>query len=261
MRHQAHADTLPDSTNKNPNMIDDTHHPGAEAGSLRRTSTPTFRSRTCRSACSRRAAQARAAASPSATTSSISPRHLNSGCSMALLRKPRARRPARHSIRCSRSAPRRGSRCGAGSARFSTPTAADHARYEALSSRLIHRAEACRLELPATIGDYTDFFAGIHHATNVGKLFRPDNPLLPNYKYVPIGYHGRASSIGRRGSRGAPPERPAQTGDGAGPELRAVAQPRLRDWSSASGSARATRSARRFPIGGGGRATSPASAC
>ena len=72
---------------------------------------------------------------------------------------------------------------------------ADRTRYEALSSRLIHRADACRLELPATIGDYTDFFAGIHHATNAGKLFRPDNPLLPNYKYVPIGYHGRASSI------------------------------------------------------------------
>src|SRR3954471_13043075 len=71
----------------------------------------------------------------------------------------------------------------------------DHARHEALSSQLIHRAEACRLELPATIGDYTDFFAGIHHATNAGKLFRPDNPLLPNYKHVPIGYHGRASSI------------------------------------------------------------------
>ena len=71
----------------------------------------------------------------------------------------------------------------------------DRARYEALRSRLIHRADACRLELPATIGDYTDFFAGIHHATNAGKLFRPDNPLLPNYKYVPIGYHGRASSI------------------------------------------------------------------
>ena len=49
--------------------------------------------------------------------------------------------------------------------------------------------------LPAHIGDYTDFYASIHHATRVGKLFRPDNPLLPNYKYVPIGYHGRASSI------------------------------------------------------------------
>lgn len=49
--------------------------------------------------------------------------------------------------------------------------------------------------LPAEIGDYTDFYASIYHATRVGKLFRPDNPLLPNYKYVPIGYHGRASSI------------------------------------------------------------------
>ncbi len=49
--------------------------------------------------------------------------------------------------------------------------------------------------LPALVGDYTDFYASIFHATNVGKLFRPDNPLLPNYKYVPIGYHGRASSL------------------------------------------------------------------
>ena len=48
------------------------------------------------------------------------------------------------------------------------------------------------MQLPAQIGDYTDFYASIHHATRVGKLFRPDNPLLPNYKYVPIGYHGRA---------------------------------------------------------------------
>ena len=49
--------------------------------------------------------------------------------------------------------------------------------------------------MPAAIGDYTDFYASIYHATNVGKLFRPDHPLLPNYKWVPIGYHGRASSI------------------------------------------------------------------
>ena len=49
--------------------------------------------------------------------------------------------------------------------------------------------------LPCDIRDYTDFYIGIHHATTVGKLFRPDNPLLPNYKWVPIGYHGRASSI------------------------------------------------------------------
>jgi fumarylacetoacetase len=52
-----------------------------------------------------------------------------------------------------------------------------------------------RLHVPCLIGDYTDFYVGIHHAENVGKQFRPDQPLLPNYKYVPIGYHGRASSV------------------------------------------------------------------
>ena len=51
------------------------------------------------------------------------------------------------------------------------------------------------MTMPCVVGDYTDFYASIHHATNVGSMFRPDNPLLPNYKYVPIGYHGRSSSI------------------------------------------------------------------
>jgi len=59
----------------------------------------------------------------------------------------------------------------------------------------LHRTADCELHLPFRIGDYTDFYVGIHHATNIGRLFRPDNPLLPNYKYVPIGYHGRASSV------------------------------------------------------------------
>ena len=62
------------------------------------------------------------------------------------------------------------------------------------SSALIPLSDV-ELHLPAVIGDYSDFFASIHHATNAGRLFRPDNPLLPNYKYVPIAYHGRASSI------------------------------------------------------------------
>jgi fumarylacetoacetase len=66
---------------------------------------------------------------------------------------------------------------------------------EDLASGLLHAAARCRMHLPARIGDYTDFYAGIHHALNVGRQFRPDNPLLPNYKYVPIGYHGRASSV------------------------------------------------------------------
>jgi fumarylacetoacetase len=60
--------------------------------------------------------------------------------------------------------------------------------------QLIGQSEV-RLHVPCLIGDYTDFYVGIHHATNVGRQFRPDNPLLPNYKYVPIGYHGRASSV------------------------------------------------------------------
>jgi fumarylacetoacetase len=58
---------------------------------------------------------------------------------------------------------------------------------------------AVEMALPCHISDYTDFYTGIHHATAVGKLFRPDSPLLPNYKWVPIGYHGRASSIGVSG--------------------------------------------------------------
>lgn len=64
----------------------------------------------------------------------------------------------------------------------------------------LYPAEACALHLPVAIGDYTDFYAGIHHALNVGRQFRPDNPLLPNYKHVPIGYHGRASSIRASGA-------------------------------------------------------------
>ncbi len=67
-------------------------------------------------------------------------------------------------------------------------------RQAALAACLVAQANA-EMTLPCRIGDYTDFYTGIHHATTVGKLFRPDNPLLPNYKWVPIGYHGRASSI------------------------------------------------------------------
>jgi fumarylacetoacetase len=60
---------------------------------------------------------------------------------------------------------------------------------------LLHSAASCDLLMPVSIGNYTDFYASIVHAENVGKLLRPDNPLLPNYKWVPIGYHGRSSSI------------------------------------------------------------------
>jgi fumarylacetoacetase len=72
---------------------------------------------------------------------------------------------------------------------------AERHKVEKLAGRLLHRAGDCTMHLAARIGDYTDFYVGIHHAENVGKLLRPDSPLLPNYKHVPIGYHGRASSI------------------------------------------------------------------
>jgi fumarylacetoacetase len=72
------------------------------------------------------------------------------------------------------------------------------------------------LALAPDVGDYTDFYASVHHAANVGSMFRPDNPLLPNYKWVPIGYHGRSSSIVLSGT---PVRRPVgqTSADGKGP--------------------------------------------
>jgi len=75
-----------------------------------------------------------------------------------------------------------------------------------------------RLHVPCLIGDYTDFYVGIHHATNVGKQFRPDNPLLPNYKYVPIGYHGRASSVRASGEPVVRPNGQRKAPDADAPE-------------------------------------------
>jgi fumarylacetoacetase len=60
---------------------------------------------------------------------------------------------------------------------------------------MLHAESACVMHVPCAIGDYTDFYAGIHHAMNVGRLLRPDAPLMPNYKYLPVAYHGRASSV------------------------------------------------------------------
>jgi fumarylacetoacetase len=66
---------------------------------------------------------------------------------------------------------------------------------QGLVDKLLAPISQCELLLPAQIGDYTDFYASVYHATNIGRMFRPDQPLMPNYKWVPIGYHGRASSI------------------------------------------------------------------
>ena len=94
--------------------------------------------------------------------------------------------------------------------------------------------------LPCEIGDYTDFYASIHHATNVGSMFRPDNPLLPNYKWLPVGYHGRASSIVVSGTPVRRPwgqiaEQPASP-----PQFRPTAPRWITNWKWALFSARAT---------------------
>lgn len=82
---------------------------------------------------------------------------------------------------------------------------------------LLHDAGACRLLLPTEVRNYTDFFAGIHHARAAGALMSPDNPLSPNYKWVPIAYHGRASSVRVSGGDVRRPQGqrpPASGGDG-----------------------------------------------
>ena len=92
-----------------------------------------------------------------------------------------------------------------------------------LDAVLLNRAD-CILAPPVAPPNYTDFYASIHHASTVGAMFRPDNPLLPNYKHIPIGYHGRASSIVASGTeirrpRGqqAPPESDPKAGPSFGP--------------------------------------------
>ncbi|MDE2303089.1 MAG: fumarylacetoacetase [Sphingomonadales bacterium] len=102
-----------------------------------------------------------------------------------------------------------------------------HAVFAALTDRAGHSRVAphlrpaadCALHLPFAIGDYTDFYVGIHHATAIGRLLRPDHPLLANYKYVPIAYHGRASSVQVSGAAVIRPRGQVKTGDG--PEYRA----------------------------------------
>ena len=75
------------------------------------------------------------------------------------------------------------------------------------------------MRLPAIVGDYTDFYASLYHASNVGQMLRPDNPLLPNYKWVPIGYHGRASSLVVSGTAIARPQGQTEPADGGEPRF------------------------------------------
>ena len=71
-----------------------------------------------------------------------------------------------------------------------TPTLRDNA---GLQKQVMVAQSDAQMLMPVTVGDYTDFYSSINHATHVGSLFRPDNPLMPNYKHLPVVYHGRAS--------------------------------------------------------------------
>jgi fumarylacetoacetase len=98
---------------------------------------------------------------------------------------------------------------------------ADSPLAERLRSSLVPQS-AAEYRVAAEVGDYTDFYASIHHATSVGRLFRPDNPLLPNYKWVPIAYHGRASSLRVSGFDVARPTGQVLAAGAAAPELAAT---------------------------------------
>ncbi|HMC14459.1 MAG TPA: fumarylacetoacetase [Albitalea sp.] len=88
----------------------------------------------------------------------------------------------------------------------------------ALTECLVAQADAL-MSTPCSVGDYTDFYTGIHHATAVGKLFRPDQPLMPNYKWVPIGYHGRSSSLRASGHGFVRPLGQTKATDAAEPQF------------------------------------------
>ncbi len=95
--------------------------------------------------------------------------------------------------------------------------------HEALLRRCLVPQNEAVFSVPAHIGDFTDFYISIHHATAIGRLFRPDNPLLPNYKWIPIGYHGRSSSIGVSGQDFRRPQGQRAAGGGSptvGPSTR-----------------------------------------
>ena len=105
---------------------------------------------------------------------------------------------------------------GVASRMFTAGTSEAAAAQKARDRVLVPMSKISML-VPAEVGDYTDFYASVHHATRVGALFRPDNPLLPNYKWVPIGYHGRASSIVASGAAVKRPHGQTRAGNEGAP--------------------------------------------
>ena len=220
--------------------LDDTHDPGAaKLGRVGQRSGDRFPDPepAVRALPPRRARRAGASASRSATGSSTCERAgLVRDADMNALMAPGDARAARCATRCRRAC--------------------------ATAARSAARCEPClvaqsdvEMGLPCRIGDYTDFYASIHHATTVGRQFRPDNPLLPNYKWVPIGYHGRASSIGVSGHAFRRPNGQTQGARRRRADVRPEPAPRLRARARHRSSARATRSASRS------RSTTPRRTC
>ena len=117
---------------------------------------------------------------------------------------------------------------------------------ESLRQHLTPMAQA-EMRLPVAVGDFTDFFASIFHASNAGRMFRPDNPLMPNYKYVPVAYHSRTSSIRVSGTPFKRPRGQRKGAERGGAELRTVAQSRFRARARRSTSARRAISASPSP--------------
>lgn len=101
-------------------------------------------------------------------------------------------------------------------ARLSAGLAEGSVEQPAWAKALVPQAQ-CEYTVPCEVRDYTDFYTSVHHATTIGKQFRPDNPLLPNYKWVPIGYHGRASSIVVSGTSFKRPQGQTKAADAAVP--------------------------------------------
>ena len=121
---------------------------------------------------------------------------------------------------------------------------ADAERWQdVVAPSLVPQADV-EMTLPAQVGDYTDFYASLFHATNVGRMMRPDNPLLPNYKYIPIGYHGRASSLVVSGTPVRRPLGQTRPGGADAPSFGPIAECWTTNSRWACSSARATSSVR-----------------
>ncbi len=116
--------------------------------------------------------------------------------------------------------------------RLLSATGALAERAQGAATRILVPMKSATMLLPAEIGDYTDFYASVNHATNVGSMFRPDSPLLPNYKWLPVGYHGRASSIV---ASGAPVRRPSGQTKSNDSESPVFAPSRMLDYESELG--------------------------